>query len=176
MSIFDFLFKKKEEPVVNTIKNMEHSEIAHIDEDGTVHNEEYVLAKNICTHLKVAGTKYYLMRPVDSKDDSKLYLRCRYKNAGNKSFREPIEDLLETNPAVVATGTNKKLVTIDLENMLKGNIDYILVDRDEKTGEVFYYFSFKGLIEKNKPSGTIEGYLVLNSKDGDLVNYLYNIL
>lgn len=179
MSIFDFLFKKKkEEPVVNLTKNLISSAVVTTDEDGTVHTQEYILAKNICSHLKVAGTKYYLMEATDYSDkakDVKLYLRCRFHKVGKNYIRESLKEQLVKSSAVVATDINGEIVTIDLEKLLKGKIDYILIDKDEDTGEVFYYFSFKG-VEDKVGSECTEGYLVMNDHDGDAIDYLCNLM
>ena len=179
MGIFDFLFKKKEEvPVINLTKNLAAAVVPVQNEDGSFHSEEFILAKNICPHLKVAGTKYYPLVPTDYDDkqkDMELFLRCRFHKIGKSYVRESLEDQLALNPAVTARSTtDNKTVSIDLINLLKGNIDYVLTDIDEKTGGIFYYFSFKEL--KDNHGESIEGYLVLNNYDKALVDYLFGLL
>lgn len=194
MGIFDFLFKKT--PKLDLVKNYRQVFNTTTDEDGIVHNKDYIEAKTICSHLKVSGTKYYpLGAPANYATGDHpvgLYLRCRYFGKGKTYVREPLKDLLANCPAVVGSSAEGSdiLVSIDLEKLLKGNIDYILVDKVETTGEIFYYYSFKGLADKdkssgiivkglvdnNKPSGTIEGYLVLNGSDTELVEYLCNLM
>lgn len=176
MSIFDFLFKKKKEEPVNTIENMVHNLIIVKEDDGTTRTEEYILAKDICPHLKVAGTKYYHLKSNESSvRNIELFLRCRYSNSGKKSIREPLGDLLKLNPAVVSSANNSDYkAAFDLEILLKENIDYILIDKNENTGDIFYYYSFKGVLDKN--GETIEGYIVVNSKEDKLVDYLSKLI
>lgn len=183
MGIFDFLFKKKEDkkvdPVVNLTKDFIPAIIIVKNEDGTTRNEEYTLAKNICNHLKVAGTKYYQLSPSDYTDrinnDIRLYLRCRFYKIGKDYVRESLKEQLIKSPAVGVTFISGEAVAIDLEVLLKGNIDYVLMDKDEETGKIFHYFSFKGVKDKHDDE-TAEGYLVINDKDKDIIDYLYNLM
>lgn len=157
--------------------------------------KEYILASDICKHLKTKGTKYYYAEyngkineyGTEKYTDLKLYLRCRYRTDKDRNInRESIYDLLYSLPDGICSDTkvlpekidnrysyNTKLLvtTVNVVTLLQSHIDYILKDRDEASRYIYTYYSFK---LKDKNNEDVEGYLLVRNYDS--LNQLLSIL
>lgn len=190
MSWLTNLFKKKEPDLkykfyfVKVLDKEAREEIIkdpdHIlKEDYSKIFREYVLAKEICPHLKVKGTKYYKANSVANGCDIRLYLRCRYFNEGKRTTRESVEDLLKnlgfiTQSSYDSSHPNIMCHTyIDLKILLKNCIDYVLVDKDEDSGAINYYYSFKFNDSNNTPT---EGYLFVQGTSKEINDALMGLI
>jgi len=142
------------------------------EEDGEVKYVDYVNAKDISSDIKVKGTKYYIAHSLISNNTAAdfvkftIFFRCRYDKRGKDYIREDLVTMVQKAFGIYSFKAEKEKKVecdIDLEKLLKDNVDYIFEDLDYPDDDYRILFSFKGF--KDRDGKDIEGYVSFSSFD-----------